>query len=61
MGQTKPLFILFFSNKHPYNIYNKNMSKNVHPVYGAGIRTHVCFTIVLFLYKGITNFRSSPY
>ena len=29
-----------FSNKHHYNFYNKFMWKNVHPVYGAGIRTH---------------------
>ena len=41
MGQPRPLFHLFtvFSNKH-YNFYNKYMWKNVHPVYGAGIRTH---------------------
>ena len=41
MGQPRPLFRLFsvFSNKQ-YNFYNKYMSKNIHPVYGAGIQTH---------------------
>ena len=41
MGQPQPLFHLFsvFSNKL-YNFYNKWMWKHVHPVYGAGIRTH---------------------
>ena len=29
-------FIVFFSKKH-YNFYNKFMSKNVQPVYHAGI------------------------
>ena len=29
-----------FSNKHHYNFCNKYMWKNVHPVYGARIRTH---------------------
>ena len=36
-------FIVYFwafSNKHHYNFYSKLMWKNVHPVYGAGIRTH---------------------
>ena len=39
MGQ--PLLRLFsvFSSKQ-YNFYNKTMWKNVHPVYGARIRTH---------------------
>ena len=32
-------FIFVFSSKHN-NFYNKYMWKNVHPVYGAGIRTH---------------------
>ena len=34
-------FFLFlvFSNKQ-YNLYKKSMWKNVHLVYGAGIRTH---------------------
>ena len=32
-------FIFVFSNKH-YNFYNKDMWKNVHPVYSAGIQTH---------------------
>ena len=31
---------MVFSNKHYYKFYNKFMWKNVHPVYGAGIRTH---------------------
>ena len=40
MGHPRPLFRFFvFSNKH-YNSYNKQMRKNVHPVYGAGIRTY---------------------
>ena len=41
MGQPRPLFNLFsvFSNKQ-YNFYNKSMQKNVHLVYGTGIRTH---------------------
>ena len=41
MGQQWPLFHLFlvFSTKH-YNFYNNYMWKNVHPVYGAVIRTH---------------------
>ena len=42
MGQSRPLFFrLFwvFSSKN-YNFHNKFMWKNVHPVYGAGIRTH---------------------
>ena len=36
------LFLIYyqsFSNKQ-YNFYNKSLWKNVHPVYGAGIRTH---------------------
>ena len=42
MGQPRRLFWLFsiFSNKHRYNLYNKSMWKNIHPVYGTGIRTH---------------------
>ena len=32
-------FIFVFSNKH-YNFENKYGWKNLHPVYGAGIRTH---------------------
>ena len=41
MGHLWPLFCLFlaFSNKQ-YNFYHKSMWKNVHPVYGARIRTH---------------------
>ena len=41
MGQPRPLFRLFlvFSNKQ-YNFCNKKLWKNVHPEYGAGIRTH---------------------
>ena len=40
MGHPRPLFRLFsvFSKKHQF--YNKLMWKNVHPVYGTGIRTH---------------------
>ena len=37
------LFIVYFrsfSNKHHNNFYNKYMWKNIHPVYGAEIRTH---------------------
>ena len=42
MGQYRPLFwfIFVFSNQHQHNFYNKVTWKNVHPVYGAGIRTH---------------------
>ena len=49
MGQPRPLFRLFlvFSNKH-YNFYNKYMWKNVHPVYGPGIRTHELWNMSLF-------------
>ena len=49
MGQPRPLFCLFsvFSNKH-YNFYNKYLWKNVHPVYGAGIRTHDLRNVSLF-------------
>ena len=39
----RPFFRLFsvFSNKHCYHFYNKSMWKrHVHPVYGAGIKTH---------------------
>ena len=41
MGQTRPLFRLLsvFSNKH-YKFLQQIHVKNVHPVYGAGIRTH---------------------
>ena len=41
MDQPLPLFHLFlvFSNKQ-YNVYNKSMRKNVHPVLGPGIWTH---------------------
>ena len=41
IAQSRPLFNFFFvfSNKK-YNIYNKSLWKNVHPVYGAGIRTN---------------------
>ena len=40
-GPTQASFRLFsvFSNKQ-YNFYNKSMWKDVHPVYGTGIRTH---------------------
>ena len=42
MGYPQPLlwFIFGFFKKHHYNFYNKYMWKNVHPVYGARIRTH---------------------
>ena len=41
MGQPQPLFVYFRSfQTNITNIYNKYMWKNVHPVYGAGIRTH---------------------
>ena len=35
-------FVYFrsFSKKHQYNFYKKSMWKNVHPVYGARIRSH---------------------
>ena len=46
MGKPWALFRLFlvFSN----NFYNKFMWKNVHPVYGAGIRTHNLRNVSLF-------------
>ena len=42
MGQTRPLFRLFsvFSNKQTVQFLQQINVKNVHPVYGAGIRTH---------------------
>ena len=42
MGQTQPLFRLFsvFFKQTSIQFYNKLMWKNVHPVYGTGIRTH---------------------
>ena len=46
MGQPRPIFRLFsvFSNKQ----YNFNNYKcHVHPVYGAGIRTHDLSNIVI--------------
>ena len=50
MDQPRPLFPLFSvsSSKHHYNFYNKYMWKNVHPVYGAGIRTHDLWNVSLF-------------
>ena len=41
IGNPRTLFRLFsvFSNKQ-YNLYNESMRKNIHPVSGAGIRTH---------------------
>ena len=48
MGQPSLFFRLFsvFSNKI-YNFYYKFMWKNVHPVYGAGIRTHTLLKMSL--------------
>ena len=41
MGQPRPLFHLFLSFKtHITNFTTNSYVKNVHPVYGAGIRTH---------------------
>ena len=42
MGQSRPLFRLFsvFFKKTSIQFCNKLMWKNVHPVYGPGIRTH---------------------
>ena len=48
MGQPRPLFsFLFsvFSNKQ-YKFLQQMYVKNVHPVYGAGIRTHDLWTWV---------------
>ena len=42
-----PASFSVFSNKHHYNFYNKYV-KNVHPVYGAGIRTHDLQIVSLF-------------
>ena len=41
-GPTRPLFRLFsvFFKQTSIQFYNKLMWKNVHPVYGTGIRTH---------------------
>ena len=33
-------FVYFCFFKHTLHFFNKYMWKNVHPVYGAGIRTH---------------------
>ena len=35
-----PLFLVFQTNKHHHNFYNKYMWKNIHPVFGPRIRTH---------------------
>ena len=42
MGHPRPLFRLFsvFFKQTSIQFYNKLMWKNVHPVYGTGIRTH---------------------
>ena len=60
MGHPRPLFRLFliFSNKHQYNVYNKLMRKNVHPAFGAGIRTHDIPNLSLLpqpLYQGYSR------
>ena len=40
--------LFFFKKKHHYNFYNKYMWKNVHPVFGAGIRTYDLRNVSLF-------------
>ena len=41
MSQHRPLFNLFCLFKHTLQILQQiHLWKNVHPVYGAGIRTH---------------------
>ena len=40
MGQPQPLFHLFLSFQTHTKIFTTNKCKNVHPEYGAGIRTH---------------------
>ena len=43
------LFSFFvLANKH-YNSYNKQMWKNVHPVYSTGIRSHDLWNMSLLL------------
>ena len=46
MGHPRPLFRLFlvFFKQVSIQFYNKLMWKNVHPVYGTGIRTHDIFS-----------------
>ena len=43
MGDTRPLFRFFgsFQTNKQYKFYDKYMWKNVHPVSGAGIWTHL--------------------
>ena len=51
MGQPRPLFRLFsfgLFKQTSLQFYNKYMWKNVHPVYGAGIRTHDLQNVSLF-------------
>ena len=40
MGHPRPLFSLFSTFQANITIFTTNYVKNVHPVYGAGIRTH---------------------
>ena len=45
-GPYRAIFLIFsvFSNKQ-YNLYNKLMWKNVHPVSGAGIQTSLTWVV----------------
>ena len=40
MGPPQPLFHLFSYFQTNITIFTTNICGNVHPVYGAGIRTH---------------------
>ena len=55
MGVPRPLFHLFLSFQTHYKCYNKKMSKNVHPVLGAGIRTHNLWKMSLLPHRHIFN------
>ena len=48
-GQPRPLFRLFFGLfKQTLQFLQQIYVKNVHPVYGAGIRTHDLWNVNLF-------------
>ena len=48
MGQPGLFLFIFGLFKQTLQFYNKYMWKNVHPVYGAGIRTHDLRHVSLF-------------
>ena len=51
MGQPWPLFNLFsvFFQTNIITVFTTNKFENVHPVYGAGIRTHNLLDVSLLL------------